>query len=249
MRYAHFIALVAFFGWSAVAFAEPPPGGYDQGQVQYNDPNAPPPPPQQYPQEPYDQQYQQPAEPQPYGQPAAQPYAQQPAPETSYTGRGLQYGATLFVPLWLGDMNDLLKPGIGIHGRVGWELGRGLSIEGGIGWMGNRLEFVDASLANVFFTGGLRYAFLNPTALVPFIHAEVLVNVWDQCIDDGFGSAICSGYEDVTVGVQAGAGVIWEINYNVALEAGLNYSGTSAGNVFDKFRSWLSPFIGVTLYY
>jgi hypothetical protein len=271
MRHVLLIALASSLGWSLVAFAEPPPGGYDQTQnVQYNDPNAPPPPPQgqaydqqQYPPQAYDQQQyppqaydQQQYPPEAYGQ---QPYPQQPAaqqappPEqTAYTGRGLQYGATLFVPLWLGDINADLRPGIGIHGRVGWELGRGLSIEGGIGWMGNRYEFYSGTQSNVFFTGGLRYAFLNPTALVPFVHAELQVNLWDYCYDDGFGGSVCSGFSDVTVGVLAGAGLIWEINYNVSLELGLNYSGTSAGQVrlFNgHFQSWLSPFVGVTLYF
>ncbi len=245
------IATIACFAWAGTAAAEPPPGGYQENQpVQYYDPNQPPPPQQQqYGQQPQQQQYDQYGNPVQYdqsGQPV-QPYPQQqPAqPVTDpVQGRGLQYGGTLFSPIFVSEVRDVLYPGIGIHGRVGFEFGHGFSLEGGIGaqWNPDRDGF--GNLTNVFFTGGLRYAFLNPSALVPFLHAEVMVNLWDYCSEFG-----CSGYSSVTAGFQGGGGLIWEINRDAALEVGANIAASSPGNTFFDWQAWVSPFIGITLYY
>jgi hypothetical protein len=255
------IACIACLAWSGTAFAEPPPGGYQENQpVQYNDPNAPPPQQQpeqygdeqqygqeqQYQEQQYDQ-YGQPVQYDQYGQPV-QAYPQQqpaqPITEPVQSGRGLQYGGTLFVPIYFSDLRDALYPGIGIHGRVGWEVGGGFSFEGGIGAQFNPDRNLYGNLTNVFFTGGVRYAFLNPSALVPFIHAEVMINLWDFC--DPFG---CTAYSSITAGFAGGGGLIWEINRDAALEVGANVAASSPGTTFFNWQAWVSPFIGVTLYY
>ncbi len=274
------VVSIACFAWAGTAAAEPPPGGYQENQpVQYYDPNAPPPAQQQPPVQQYDQngqpiQYDQSGQPVQYdqsGQPIqydqsgqpVQPYPQQqqPAPveQTAEQGRGLQYGATVFAPMWLGKINDQIAPGIGIQGRVGWEVGSGLSLELGVGAMVNPDSgfYYDGSLTNIFVTGGVRYGFLNPSALVPFLQGGVQINLFRSCYEDAFGTIICPDYaDDVTAGFTAGGGLIWEISQNAALEGGVNVTGTTAGTVLDlpapdetEFWLYLSPFLGFTLYY
>lgn len=214
---------VVLLGLTAPAFAQQ----YDQygqpydpnAQVIVTDPNAPP------------QQVQ---------------YVEQEE-VTAEQGRGLQYGASLYVPIWLGDtvLNEAFLPGIGIAGRIGWELGGGLSFElgGGISWNPTRPEFEELSMYNFFIDVGARYALLNPSRFVPFFQAGVGVNLWNLC--DDFG---CSDY-DPTFGFFGGAGAIYEINMNAALELGVNFNLSSAGNVFDEAQLGIAPFIGLTLYY
>lgn len=168
--------------------------------------------------------------------------------EESYAqqGRGLQYGASLIFPIWLSELGDAFNPGIGIAGRIGWEVGGGLSLElqGGITWNGTKAEFVEASLLDIFVNVGARYAILNPSRFLPFFQAGIGLNFWDFC-----EAGVCSDYSEITFGLFGGAGLIYEINMNAALELGLNFQWTAAGDVFVDSQFAISPFLGITLYY
>lgn len=169
--------------------------------------------------------------------------------EESYAeqGRGLQYGLSLIFPIWLSDLGDEFNPGVGIAGRIGWELGGGLSFElgGGITWNGTKVDFIDAALLDIFVTVGARYAILNPSRLLPFFQAGIGLNFWNYCQE-----GVCSDYSEITFGLFGGAGLIYEINANAAVEAGLNFNWTSQGDIFTFGSQFnLSPFVGVTLYY
>lgn len=216
-------ACLVVLGLAGTAFAEPLTPVEDEGaQVIVTDPNAPQ--VQVVEQESYAEQ-----------------------------GRGLQYGASLYVPIWLGSgpedepkLGDFFGPGIGIAGRIGWEIGGGLSVElaGGISWNPDKYEFGDVSLINAFVNVGARYAILNPSRILPFFQAGLGVNIWNICEDD-----VCSDYNEYTFGVFGGVGGIYEINMNAALELGVNFNFSSAGDVFYEAQFGLSPFVGLTLYY
>jgi hypothetical protein len=179
-----------------------------------------------------------------------QPQVQVVEQEESYAqqGRGLQYGASLIFPIWLSDLGDQFNPGVGIAGRIGWEIGGGLSLElgGGITWNGTKSDFADAALLDLFLQVGARYAILNPSRFLPFFQAGIGLNFWNYC-----EAGICSDYSEITFGLFGGAGLIYEINMNAALELGLNFQWSAEGDVFAGFGSQfaLSPFVGITLYY
>lgn len=217
-------ACLIVLGLAGTAFAEPLTPVEDEGaQVIVTDPNAPQ--VQVVEQESYAEQ-----------------------------GRGLQYGASLYVPIWLGgdlsDSNERLAdyfgPGVGIAGRIGWEMGGGLSFElgGGISWNPDNYAFGDVSLINAFVNVGARYAILNPSRILPFAQAGVGINIWNICSED-----VCSDYNEYTFGFFGGIGGIYEINMNAALELGVNFNLSSALDVTDGAQLGLSPFVGLTLYY
>jgi len=253
------------------AAAAPPPGGYqddDDGPT-----SAPPPPPAGQPA---------PAPPPPEPVPAAQPVATSgqppgatPAPEPMETrsqGRGLQYGFHLVVPVFV-SANDAaeMRPGIGIQGRIGWEFPTGLSIEGilGVSYNGSNSDAVfedisgatttvgDYGLTNIWFGAGLRYAFINATALVPFVGAGLHLNVWTDVVTFEDGSSLSSDRSELSLGAQLNGGLIFEVNQNIGVEVGLIVNWTDPPDSrdfgepvpFAEPRVWLSPFAGLTLYF
>jgi hypothetical protein len=164
----------------------------------------------------------------------------------------VQYGAYAYVPIWLTEPAPALDAsvGFGVLGRVGWEFTGGLSTELFIGYQANSVEapafFMDGrsfTLTHYAIGGGLRYAFLNPSALVPFIGASLQVAVWSGCGDLG-----CAGSETL-LGFGSILGLIYEVSANVGIEGGAMLTGSLEGDLFDGVQLWLSPFVGVTLYY
>ncbi len=234
MRHAFWIASLVMAFVTSTALAEGPEGG----------PPPPPPqqpPPQQYP--PPQQQYQQP--------PPPQQQAPQEQPATAAQGRGIEYGAHLLVPVWLTD-EGALNPGFGIQGRIGWEFGGGFSTEINLGAMFNGYKDFDATLSNVWLGGGARYAFLNPSAFVPFVGAGLKLNFWGACavVDTGVGTeTICSDERELTLGLNATVGAAYEIGPYFAIEFGANVDLTFPGDVFEESELYVSPFVGGTLYY
>ncbi|MDH5490804.1 MAG: hypothetical protein OEY14_02410 [Myxococcales bacterium] len=226
------------------ARAEPPPGGYQDG----SDPGAAPQggdPTQPYANGGGDQV-------QPYaGGGPGQPYAQTPDEEGASEGRGIQYGAHLLFPVWLTEpvAGYSVNPGIALHGRIGWEFPGGLAAELGLGVMGNEVlhvsdETLDYSLTGWWISGGGRFSFLNPSALVPFVGAALQINVWNECPT---GSCTADSY--ATVAVVGTAGLIWEMTADLGIEAGINATISAPGDVFESSQTFISPFAGATLYY
>lgn len=195
-------------------------------------------------------QYQpQPGQPQQGG---VQVVEQQPAQaaDTRQAGRGIEYGAHLIVPIWT-DSTLNLSPGFGVQGRVGWEFPGGLTPELNIGVMFNQWDIgdvlgvsVSTNLTNFWVGGGLRYAFLNPSAFVPFVGAGIALNVWN-CSDCTDSSA------RLTVSFNGLAGFAYEITQQIALEAGVQVNYSLKGEVFADGTTplWISPFLGGTFYF
>jgi opacity protein-like surface antigen len=226
----------------AVAHAEGP----QPGEPGYVDPN------QQYQQ----QQYQQ----QPMGDPNQQQYQQQQAPveeqtstEQAQQGRGIEYGGYLTVPIFVGPNADGIGLGVGLLGRVGWEFGSGFTAELNIGVQYNGATLVgpggfvfDGGITNISLGAGLRYSFLNASALVPFVGVGIQANLWG--VDYGGGDS----YNDsLAFGFNALAGLAYELSADLAIEAGLRWDLTTkdANGLFPAAQSYFSPFIGATLYY
>lgn len=233
----------ALLSWALVcaasARAEPPPG------------SAPAPAPRPPPAQPAG-----PATPEPTPTPVyVEPAPPEPEPEPSQPdtpaseGRGIQYGAYLVVPYFI-DRDLGLGPGWGFQLRVGWELPGGLSFE--LGWQlvsvkGHDLAGDDLDLLAHYTTLGFRYAFLNPSALVPFIGGGAALSYWffDPSSDGGTGA----------VTFNAVAGFIYEVTAQVGVELGVQLDYTLSGEVgyFQDDEAgpqlWMAPFVGATLYY
>ncbi len=217
---------------------------------------------------------------QPMAQPTAQPVVQQPgqpAPgqqqggvqvidqsqaQTAPTSRGLEYGAHLIVPIFLASNSDVgLSPGIGIQGRIGWEFPGGFTTELNIGAMvnGSSADWVDASgasvggysMTNLWLGAGVRYAFLNPSAFVPFVGAGIVLNFFNDAITVG-GITDSSGSSVITFGANALVGFAYELSRYIALEGGVQINYTippTSSEIAAQPEVWLSPFLGGTLYY
>lgn len=233
----------------AVARAEGP----QPGEPGYVDPNQ--------------QQYQQ----QPMGDPNQQQYQQQQQPvveeqtstEQAQQGRGIEYGAHLFVPIFLtsptGSEFVTTNPGLGILGRVGWEFGSGFTAELNIGAQWNSLSVEVAgitsggSFTNLFLGAGVRYSFLNASALVPFVGAGLQINFWG--VDRSDDGSTSTTNDSLAIGVNGVVGLAYELSADLALEAGVRVDYTTAGTTdgpgtfFDGGQVYLSPFLGATLYY
>jgi hypothetical protein len=232
---AGFIACVVLFGASSVARAEGDQPG--QGQPPPTDPFAgggqPPPQPVEQP----------------------QPVQEQPVEEElvhDNQGRGREWGAHLVVPIFVTVEGDL-TPGIGIQGRFGWEFPSGFILEGQIGYMMNWVSDTSAedSMYSIYGGVGARYAFYNPSALVPFIGANVTLNYWSMDTTSGvnpFPSCPDCEVSGITVSFGGGAGVAYEISAQIAIEAGVNVMATIPGSVFPDVEVFVLPFIGATFY-
>lgn len=205
-----------------------------------------------------------------------QPQQQQPyQEETAEQGRGIQYGAHVIFPFYvtnpitvtdvdydgttaLSEVNGGF--GLGLQGRVGWEFGYGFSAELNLGILFNLLnaEAIDGSgfsgsvdqvLWTFWIGAGVRYAFLNPSAFVPFVGVGISLNFWDLCADS---DTVC---ETNVIGVvpNATVGFAFEISPWAAIEAGLTANmGLGADAAFGDagdVEVYLSPFVGGTLYY
>lgn len=205
-----------------------------------------------------------------------QPQQQQPyQEETAEQGRGIQYGAHVIFPFYVtnpltvtqvdygGPTSELSEVnggfGLGVQGRIGWEFGYGFSAEVNLGILFNLLNAQSLESANegpadqvlwTFWIGaGVRYAFLNPSAFVPFVGVGISLNFWDLCADS---DTVC---ETNVIGVvpNATVGFAFEISPWAAIEAGLTANmGLGADAAFGDagdVEVYLSPFAGGTLYY
>src|SRR5262245_52550847 len=67
---------------------------------------------------------------------AGGPVTEEPGEGQRAAGRGIDYGAHIVVAVPLhGVFADVLGTGIGVHGRIGWELPGGLSLEATLGYL------------------------------------------------------------------------------------------------------------------
>jgi hypothetical protein len=169
-------------------------------------------------------------------------------------GRGVQYGVHLISPVYLtevrGNPGEWLAPGpgMGLHGRVGWEFPSGFTLEvlGGFGV--NGVDTRGGATGNVLTRAevgaGLRYMFFNDTALVPFLQAGGSLR-WFFFDWPSTGRQI-DGV--LTAAVHGAAGLQIELSPYFGIEAGLAVDYTFAGDVFAEGLVTLMPFLGVTLY-
>lgn len=230
-RFVFVVAAVmygSFGSFDGLARADEPVGAADRSaQVIVTDPN--------YQQQPQQQQVQ---------------VVEEESPARQ--GRGLEYGGSIFVPIWLGDTSNSFSPGIGIDLRAGWELGSGLSIDGHLGFTYNGVRgsaVTSDSLQGAYLGVGLRYAFLGRSAIVPFLQAGLQLNLWSYCYD--VGSTCKSSFDTVNLGLYGGGGLVYEVSPNLSVDFGLNFMMVLGSDdyLFEGFEKNLQPFIGVTLYY
>lgn len=212
---------------------------------------------------------------------AAAPAAAEPAPEDQRAqGRGIQYGLHLLVASPLhGVLAEDFAVGFGLQGRIGWELPSGLSLEVDVGYQGFGVQDYevggadsDDSIGALYAGVGARFAFLNPTAFVPFVGAGLATNLWIVPTETEFfgrsGQYYCgsdfacelapggsgeSAFGGVSLLGNVAAGGIYEITAKIAIEAGAQYSIVMVPGPFDQARGanfgYLTFFAGGTLYY
>lgn len=222
------------------ARAEPPPSGAPAPAPSPAPSSAPAPVPPEPTATPVYVEPTAPSQPEP--EPAPQPSADE--------GRGIQYGVYGVVPYFF-DGAMSLGPGYGFQFRIGWEFPSGLSFE--FGWQiifasgHTPITREDVDLLSHYTTLGLRYAFLNPSALVPFIGAGAALSYWffDPAGEGGTGA----------ITVNGAAGFIYEVSAQLGVELGLQLDYTLSGDVgyfqddYAGPQLWMAPFVGATLYY
>jgi len=233
-------ALVAA-SFASSALADEPLPVETRGAQVIVDPNA-----QQ--QQGYDPNYQQQGYDPNYQQQQQVQVIEEPAPVQQ--GRGFTYGGSLFSPIWLGEPNDFFRPGIGIDLHAGWEIGRGFSIEGHLGFTYNGVRdpaYGSDSLQSIYLGAGLRYSFFGRLAIVPFLQAGLQLNSWSYC----YGSSCKGSFDTVNAGVYGGGGLVYEVNQNLSIDFGLNFMMVlgNDGDLFLGFEKMVQPFIGASLYY
>jgi hypothetical protein len=244
------LILSSALAWPAAAQPPHPPpgGGYDDYyEGDYHEESVGPPGDEGFA-EPYEEDYQDDGSLQvvEHGSPEAEEF-------TAEQGRGFEMGGHILIPFFL-DMPGML-PGFGVQARIGWELPRGWTIEGNVGVQANRLDqYVHDDLLTAFWVGvGARYSFLNNSAFVPFVGANLQVSFWSLCLD-----GLCDS-RDITAGfgVTPLVGVAWEISPHVAVELGvqgtLTFFNEDSRLVTSRFarqvEAYISPFLGGTYYF
>lgn len=246
------IASLALLLVSSVASAQqsPPPDGqgYEQDPY-YGEPPPEEPPPEAEPHE--QQEYEDDGGIRIVEQESAEAQAM-----TAEEGRGFEVGGHLVIPFYAARPD--LNPGIGVQGRIGWEFPRGLTVEVNIGVQANRFdEIYDDFLTAAWVGAGLRYAFLNPSAIVPFIGANLQASFWVQCYEDELTGECVGSDTAVGVGVTPLVGIAWELGPRVGLEAGIQATLTFFDEDSDLVRfggadtvqAYISPFLGGTVYF
>jgi len=200
-----------------------------------------------------------------YGQPQPQP---QPGPHASANaeaqqGRGIEYGGYLTVPVFLSALSSngeiVANPGIGLIGRIGWEFGGGFTTELMLGGHANTVSvgldsvLTNFTITNVFVGAGVRYSFLNASALVPFVGGGLQLNFWGA--DSTLDGTTSTTNDFLGLGVSGVAGIAYELSADLAIEAGLradfstNPKNADGVELFAQGQFVLSPFLGATLYY
>lgn len=180
--------------------------------------------------------------------PAPAPVQHEPVPaaETAEEGRGVQYGLYAIVP-WFFDRSLDLGPGIGAQLRVGWEFPGGAQIE--LGWQlfwasGVTPDDEPLRLFGHYYTLGFRWAFLNPSALVPMVGVGVALSYWSFSPPNGETGALT---------LNGLVGFTYELSARVGFEIGVQLDYTLEGKVgwFAETgpQLWMAPFAGITLYY
>lgn len=205
---------------------------------------------------------------------------EQPVMEQRAAGRGIQYGGHLLVSVPVhGVFAEDFGPGFGIHGRIGWELPSGWSVELNLGFLymtaldPDATAFVDsvAGIGSLYGGVGMRYGFLNPSALVPFIGAGLGLNFWvagsDTCYQGNSGAVYAGSdvscedpsgrtydtFGGVSLMGNASVGLIYELTTDLSVEAGVQYNlqwlpGPFADSSGER-GGYLTIFGGGTLYY
>jgi hypothetical protein len=185
------------------------------------------------------------------GQGNGQPVMQAPPPQTAnqqaQQGRGIEYGVYGYVPVFIASTNPNLGAGIGVQGRIGWEFGSGFTAElqGGLSY--NGLIGLNYGLTNLWIGVGARYSFLNDSPFVPFVGGGISLNFW--------GLTSYGNNDALAFGFNLLGGAAYEVSADFAIEAGLQFFGTSdATTGFTRifggdFAFGLAPFVGVSLYY
>lgn len=198
-----------------------------------------------------------------YGQVQAQPTPDASANAQAQQGRGIEYGAYLTVPVFLSALSSdgeiVPDPGIGLIGRIGWEFGGGFTTELMLGGHANTVTldasslFSNFTVTNIFVGAGVRYSFLNASALVPFIGGGLQLNFWGtDSTEDGVASTT---NDFLGFGVNGVAGLAYELSADLAVEAGVRADfSTNPKNpdglaLFAQGQLVFSPFLGATLYY
>lgn len=177
---------------------------------------------------------------------------QAPVYEQRAAGRGIEYGGHLLVSVPLhGVFAQDFGPGFGIHGRIGWELPSGFSVEMNLGFLymvaqdpaaADYAEDV-AGIGSLYGGVGARYGFLNPSAIVPFVGAGLGLNYWVAggstayqgrsgivyCGSDNTGGCDAGGttydtFGGVSLLANASAGIIYELTHDVSIEVGAQYN-------------------------
>lgn len=205
---------------------------------------------------------------------------QAPPQEQRAAGRGIQYGGHLLVSVPLhGVFAQDFGPGFGIHGRIGWELPSGWSVEMNLGFLYMTAQDPDAAvyvdevagIGTLYGGVGARYAFLNPSAIVPFLGVGLGLNYWvagDSTAYQGDSGLVYCGsgvvcdagdgtsydtFGGVSLMGNASAGIIYELTSDVSVEIGAQYNlqwlpGPFAGASGER-GGYLTIFGGGTLYY
>jgi hypothetical protein len=202
-----------------------------------------------------------------YAQPQPQPVPDASGNVEAQQGRGIEYGAYLLVPIFLTNPSGraldsgpiAASPGIGVVGRIGWEFGGGLTLELTLGGHANNLSTDEsgvtrsATVTNIFGGAGVRYSFLNASALVPFLGAGLQLNFWGS--DNASDGTVSTTNDYAALGLNGVAGLAYELSVDLAIEAGVRADFTTqpknpAGEAFfEQGQLTLSPFFGATLYY
>jgi len=191
----------------------------------------------------------------------AQPQAQPGQPQEPQRA-ARQTSVYLDVPIFLTNA-DIVRPGVGIHGRFGWEIGF-LVPQAQVGIQANFMpaQTVDGmvldrtTLANIWFSLGVRLQFLNRSRFVPFVDLNARFNFWSYSQRDAAGGVYANDFT-FEPGILGAVGMAIELTAKLGLEVALNAMMTiptsdvfAARNGFDsELQVVLIPWVGGTYYY
>jgi hypothetical protein len=143
---------------------------------------------------------------------------------------GLVLGASFMIPILLDGVQDpdasvSDSVGLGVMGRLGWELSRGFVIDVNAGFHINDLyrvdtltgESSDGSLTHVFVGTGIRYGFHNATRWVPFVGAGLHLHFRTTMSEEVA--------EDMALGLNGVAGIAFDLGW-MSLELGARVDGS-----------------------
>jgi len=170
-----------------------------------------------------------------------------------------QGGVDVSVPIFLNVDRNIVKPGAGVSGWGGLDIGW-IVFDFGLGLMGNTIKtdnipeieaagggIGDQPLIRWHFSPGIRLQVPTIDAVLPYVTGSFDANLWAfeaLAVDCGWYYCRGEGRFRFAPGFTGKVGVGIRLKGPFYLDVGMKYAMSGKGEFFVRKQWWLEPFVG-----